>query len=122
MDSPSPLLVAPALLWTAVAAVCLIASITLSLRAKRRETASDAWNPVGTDLPVVAMGAVAGYAVAAVIAGQFSPGSAAFSVLWPAKAGSALTYAAERWTRSWRHWAGAAFAAVGAALHGSLVA
>ena len=120
MDSPTPLLVAPALLWTAVAAVSLIASIVLSVRAKRRETASDAWSPIDTGFPVVAMGAVAGYAVAAVIVGQFSPGSAAFSVLWPAMAGSALTYVAGRRTRSWPHWAGATFAAVGAALYGSL--
>jgi hypothetical protein len=41
--------------------------------------------------------------------------------LWPTMAGSALTYAAgTRRTRSWPHWASAAFAAVGAALYGSL--
>ncbi|MEU1342195.1 hypothetical protein [Streptomyces sp. NPDC005827] len=122
MDSPTPLLVAPALLWTAVAAISLITSIALSVRAKRRNTSSDAWNPIDTDFPAVATGAIAGYAVAAVIAGQFSPGSAAFSILWPAMAGSALTYTAGRRTRSWPHWAGAAFAAAGAALYGSLSA
>ncbi|MGW5335854.1 hypothetical protein [Streptomyces bauhiniae] len=121
MDSPTPLVV-PALLWTAVAAASLVTSIALSVRAKRRQTASDAWNPIDTDFPVIAVGAIAGYAVAAVIADQFSPGSAAFSILWPAMAGLALTYAAERRTRSWPHWASAAFAAVGAALYGSLQA
>jgi hypothetical protein len=120
MDSPTPLLVIPALLWTAVAAAALITSIALSVRAKRRETAAEAWNPIGTDFPVVALGAVAGYALAAIIDGQFSPGNAAFSVLWPTMAGSALTYAAGRLTRSWPHWASAAFAAIGAALYGSL--
>ncbi|WP_369166454.1 hypothetical protein AB5J49_00540 [Streptomyces sp. R28] len=121
MDSPTPLLVIPALLWTAIAGACLITSIVLSVRAKRRETASDAWNPIGAGFQAVAVGAVAGYAVAAIIDGHFSPGSAVFSILWPTMAGSALTYAAgRRSTRSWPHWASAAFAAVGAALYGSL--
>ncbi|WP_155055319.1 hypothetical protein [Streptomyces blattellae] len=120
MDSPTPLLVIPALLWTAVAAASLIASIALSVRARRWEKGSDAWNPFDTDSPVIAVGAIAGYAVAAVIGGHLSAGSAAFSILWPAMAGSALTYAAGRRTRSWPRRAGAAFAAAGAALFGSL--
>ncbi|MGW3285553.1 hypothetical protein ACWDR3_13020 [Streptomyces sp. NPDC001002] len=119
-DSPNPLLVAPALLWTAVAGVSLIASIALSVRARRRGTASDAWNPIDPDFPLVALGAVAGYAIAAVIGGHLSSGTAMFSVLWPAMAGSALTYAAGRRNRSCPRWVGAAFAAVGAALYGSL--
>ncbi|MFE7440913.1 hypothetical protein ACFU7X_10665 [Streptomyces chartreusis] len=122
MDSPTPFVVAPALLWTAVAAASLITSIALSVRAKRREMAPHPWNPIGTDFPVVAIGAIAGYAVAAFIDGQFSPGSAAFSILWPTMAGTALTYAAARRARSWPHWASAVFAAVGAALYGSLQA
>ena len=122
MDSPSRLLVVPAMLWTAVAAASLITAVVLSVLARRRQTASDAWNPADTGLSVVAMGAVAGYGAAAIGVGQFSPGSAAFSVLWPAMAGSALTYAAGRRVRSWPHWAGAAFAAAGAALYGSLSA
>ncbi|WP_158693261.1 hypothetical protein [Streptomyces viridochromogenes] len=98
----------------------LITSIALSVRARRRETASDAWNPFDTGFPVVGIAAIAGYAVAVIIDGHFSPGTAAFSILWPAMAGSALSYAAGRRTRSWSHWASAAFAAVGAALYGSL--
>lgn len=122
MDSPTPLLVVPAMLWTAVAAVSLITAITYSVLAKRRQRASEAWNPADMGFPVVALGAIGGYAVAAIITGQFSPGSAAFSILWPALAGSALTHTAGSGTRSWPHWAGATFAAVGAALYGSLSA
>ncbi len=60
MDLPTPL-VAPALLWTAVAAASLITSIALSVRAKRRQTASDAWNPIDTDFPVIAVGAISNF-------------------------------------------------------------
>ncbi|NUR01126.1 MAG: hypothetical protein HOY79_32725 [Streptomyces sp.] len=122
MDSPTPLLVVLAMLWTALAAASLITAIALSVRARRRQTAYEAWNPADTGFPVVALGAIGGYAVAAIIVGQFSAGSGAFGILWPALAGSALTYTAGRGTRSWPSWAGATFAAAGAALYGSLSA
>ncbi|MEU5522273.1 hypothetical protein ABZ759_16820 [Streptomyces sp. NPDC047860] len=119
MNSPSPLLVVPVILWTAAAAAAVIASIALSIRANRPETASAAWNPLGPGFPITATAAIAGYAVAAVATGHFSFVAAAFSVLWPAMAAVALAYAAGRRTRSWPHWATVAFAAVGAVLYGS---
>ncbi|GEC08018.1 hypothetical protein SSP24_56730 [Streptomyces spinoverrucosus] len=81
MNSPSPLLVVPVILWTAAAAAAVITSIALCVRALRRETASVAWNPFGPGFPATATGAIVGYAVAAVASGHFSPGSAAFSIL-----------------------------------------
>ncbi len=118
MSSPTPLLVVPALLWTAAAGASLITSIALSIRAKRHATA--AWNPFDAGFPIPATAAIAGYTLAAVITESFSPGNAAFSVLWPTMAATAVAYTAERRTRTWPQWAGAAFAAIGAALYGSL--
>jgi hypothetical protein len=115
--NPSPLLVVPAVLWTVAAGVSVIASVVL---ARRREPASAGWNPFGTDFPVIAPAAVAGYAVAAVLRGHFSLPDAVFAVLWPAMAASALVYAARRRTPSWPRWAGPVFAAAGAALYGAL--
>ncbi|MFJ2832595.1 hypothetical protein ACIPC1_34435 [Streptomyces sp. NPDC087263] len=120
MSSPTPLLVVPALLWTAAAGASVVTSIAVSIRAKRQATAAAAWNPFDTGFPIAAIAAIVGYALAAVIAGHLSAGSAAFSVLWPAMAASALAYAAGRRTRVWPQWVSAAFAAVGAALYGSL--
>ncbi|MFF0162360.1 hypothetical protein ACFYRY_33180 [Streptomyces sp. NPDC005263] len=115
--NPSPLLVVPAVLWTVVAGVAVIAVIVLP---RRREPASAAWNPFGPDFPVVALAAIAGYAVAAAVRGHVSLPSAAFAVLWPAMAASTLARVAGRRTRSWPRWATVAFAAVGAALYGAL--
>ncbi|MGW2965059.1 hypothetical protein ACWDGI_42360 [Streptomyces sp. NPDC001220] len=120
MSSPSPLLVAPALLWTAVAGIALITSIVLSVRTGRQQTPSGAWNPFGPGFLPAAAAAAAGYAVGAVAVGHFSPGSAVFSILWPAMATSALDFTARRRNRSWPRWAGPAFAALGAALYGAL--
>ncbi|MFE7124883.1 hypothetical protein [Streptomyces sp. NPDC057617] len=120
MNSPSPLLIILALLWTVAAGTALIASIVLSVRGKRREAEFVAWNPVGTGFLIAATAAIAGYVVAAVATNHFSPSSAAFSVLWPAMAAMALSYVAARRTPSWPWWAGAIFAAAGAALYGSL--
>lgn len=117
---PSPLLVVPAVLWTVVAAAAVIASVTLSGRARRREPESAVWNPFGPDLPYVALAAVAGYAVAAVVRGEFSLSAAAFGILWPAMAATALAYAAGRRGRTLPRWVGPAFAAVGAVLYGAL--
>jgi hypothetical protein len=113
----SPLLVVPAVLWTVVAGVAVIASIVL---ARRRGPASGGWNPFGTHFPVTASAAVAGYAVAAAVRGHFSLPDAAFAVLWPAMAASALAHAAGRRTRAWPRWAAPAFSAAGAALYGAL--
>ncbi|MFI6928851.1 hypothetical protein [Streptomyces sp. NPDC050287] len=115
--SPSPVLVVPAALWTGVAGVAVIASIVLT---RRRERASAGWNPFGTDFPVVASAAFAGYAVAAAVRGEFSLPDAAFAFLWPATAASALAYVAGRRDRSLPRWAGPVFAAAGAALYGAL--
>ncbi|MGW2549094.1 hypothetical protein [Streptomyces sp. NPDC001635] len=120
MSSPTPLLVVPALLWTAVAGASLITSIVLTIRTRRRDTASAVWNPFGPDFPAAVTAAIAGYAVAAVVRGHFSVGSAAFAILWPTMAASALAFAVRGRNRSWPQWAGPAFAAVGAALYGSL--
>ena len=120
MDSPTPLLVVPAVLWTAIACASLITSIVLSIRAKGPNTTSAAWNPFGPGFPVAAVAAIAGYAVAAIVGGHFSLGTAVFSTLWPAMAASALAYTAGRRGRSWPLWASGVFAAAGAALYGSL--
>jgi hypothetical protein len=118
--NPSPLLVVPAVLWTAVAAAAVIASLALSRRAGRDRAASAAWNPFGTDFPFAALAAVAGYALVAAVRSEFSLSAAAFSVLWPTMAATALAYMAVRRGRPLPRWAGAAFAAAGAALYGSL--
>ncbi|MEU6608569.1 hypothetical protein ABZ922_26515 [Streptomyces shenzhenensis] len=47
-------------------------------------------------------------------------GAAAFGVLWPAMAAMALAHVLTRCVRVRPTWAGPVFAAVGAALHGSL--
>ncbi|MYZ35683.1 MULTISPECIES: hypothetical protein [unclassified Streptomyces] len=120
MNSPSPVLIILALLWTVAAGTALIASITLSVRGKRREAEFAAWNPFGTGFLIAATAAIASYAVAAIATDHFSPSGAAFGVLWPAMAAMALSYVARRRTPSWPWWASAIFAAVGAALYGSL--
>ncbi|MFD7899783.1 hypothetical protein [Streptomyces sp. NPDC059743] len=120
MNSPSPLLIVLALLWTVAAGTALIASIALSVRGKRREAEFAAWNPFGTGFLIAASAAIASYVVAAVAADHFSPSGAAFSVLWPTMAATALSYVVGRRTPSWSWWAGAVFAAVGAGLYGSL--
>lgn len=119
MHVPSPLLVVPLLLWTAVAAAAVLTSLVLSVRAGRRETAHVGWNPFGPGFPVTASAAVAGYTVAAVTAGHASFTAVAFGVLWPAMAAVALAHAAGRRMPCWPRWATVAFAAVGAVLHGA---
>ncbi|WP_030677147.1 hypothetical protein [Streptomyces cellulosae] len=88
--------------------------------AGRREPASAGWHPFGRDFPVGAAAAIAGYAVAAAVRGQFSLRDAALGFLWPAMAASALVYVAGRHDRPLPRWAGPVFAAAGAALYGAL--
>ncbi|MCX4701764.1 hypothetical protein OG252_38130 [Streptomyces sp. NBC_01352] len=120
--NPSPFLVVPAMLWTAVAALAVLAVLVLFVRSVRREPepASDAWDPFGTGFPVIALAAVAAFTVAAAVQGHFSLGDTGLGILWPVMAATALVHAAGRRGRSWPRWSGAAFAAVGAALYGSL--
>ncbi|MFE9437531.1 hypothetical protein ACFYO2_00710 [Streptomyces sp. NPDC006602] len=115
-------LVVPALLWTAAAGLAVIAALALSLRGGRREPkpASVAWDPFGSGFAVIGLAAVAGYTVAAAVQGHFSLRAAGFGILWPAMAATALAHAAGRRGPSLPRWAGAAFAAAGAALYGSL--
>ncbi|MFJ5837365.1 hypothetical protein ACIQGO_11425 [Streptomyces shenzhenensis] len=120
MSSPTPFLVVPAVAWTVVAGLALIASVVLSVRARRADAAAAPWDPFGVGFPVAAVAAVGGYAVGAVTVGRFSTGAAAFGVLWPAMAAMALVHVLTRCVRVRPTWAGPVFAAVGAALHGSL--
>ncbi|MEU1304142.1 hypothetical protein [Streptomyces shenzhenensis] len=114
MSSPTPLLVVPVVVWTVVAGLALIGSVVLSVRA------AAPWHPFGVGFPLAAVAAVGGYAVGAVAVGRFSIGAAAFGVLWPAMAAMALAHVLTRCVRVRPTWAGPVFAAVGAALHGSL--
>ncbi|MFJ5258970.1 hypothetical protein ACIQAC_00640 [Streptomyces sp. NPDC088387] len=120
MSSPSPLLVAPAALWTLVAGTALLATIVTAERARRRDADAVAWEPYGFDSWVALPAALVAYALAAAVADRFSLGAAAFAVLWPAMAATCLTYMAGKYAPSWPRWGSPAFAAVGAGLYGSL--
>ncbi|MFJ6707956.1 MULTISPECIES: hypothetical protein [unclassified Streptomyces] len=120
MSSPSPALVVPVVLWTVIAGAALITTIVLSVRAGRRQAPSGSWNPYGPGFLFVAAAAAVGYAAAAVVTGRFSWAGAAFGILWPVMAASALDFTARRRAPSRSRWAGPLFAAVGAALYGSL--
>ncbi|MFF4753796.1 hypothetical protein ACWD5R_23465 [Streptomyces sp. NPDC002514] len=111
------LLVTAALVWTAVAGVASVGSVVCSVGAGRTRETVGAWQPYGPDFPVSAVAAVTGYAAGA---SRFSVGAAAFGVLWPAMAATALAHLARRRGRAWPGWASAVFAAVGAGLYGSL--
>jgi hypothetical protein len=120
MSSPTPLLVVPALLWTVVAGASVIASVVISVRAKRRGTSPTAWNPFAPPFPAALAVAAFGYFAAALAAGQLSFGAAAFASLWPAMAASALHHAASGRAYTWPDWGTYAFAGLGALLYGAL--
>ncbi|MDF3146092.1 MULTISPECIES: hypothetical protein [unclassified Streptomyces] len=120
---PSPLLVVPAALWTTAAFVAVVAAMVAAAlpgRARRQRMVTDDWSPLGRDFPVVALAASVAYVVVAAVRSQFAPSSAAFGILWPAMAATAVSYAAGLRSRPLPRWAGVTFAATGAALYGSL--
>ncbi|WP_030857407.1 hypothetical protein [Streptomyces sp. NRRL S-37] len=124
MSSPSPLLVVPTVLWTAVAAVAVVTAIVRSVRIRRRSAdpagSSAPWNPYGPDFTVAVVAAAAGYAVGALIARRFTVGQAALGILWPTLAATALAQAARGRLRGSAPVVTVLFAAVGAALLGVL--
>ncbi|MFI2375488.1 hypothetical protein ACH5AO_10510 [Streptomyces sp. NPDC018964] len=124
MSSPSPLLVVPTVLWTAVAAVAVITVIVRSVRSRRRsaDTAGSPapWDPYGPDFTVAVVAAAVGYVVGALITQRFTVGQAALGILWPTLAATALAQVARGRLRGSAPAVTALFAAVGAALLGVL--
>ncbi|MFJ5266551.1 hypothetical protein ACIQAC_39480 [Streptomyces sp. NPDC088387] len=108
------------LAWNVTACAAQGAAIVLHVRARRRGEEPDTWNPFGRRLPLSAVGAAAGLAVAVTATGRFALGVDAVALLWPALAGVAVAEVAAQRLPTGPRWAGPAFAAVGAVLLGTV--
>ncbi|WKX08500.1 hypothetical protein [Streptomyces sp. NL15-2K] len=116
MESVNPLIAAPAILWTIIGGVCILASIFVSMRGGRGQE-NGSWNPFSSDYLIHVGAAALGYLATAIPLDRANAGSAFFTALLAAMMASAFDFLV---LRGRQHWPPLLYAVSGGALYGAM--